>query len=126
MMAATHHYPALPFGRQGTPLWFCCAFRGESPSLNGLRTGGKEPGGLTVSALAAYLPALVFVAGVGQLVLIVASLAIPRVLRWTGWGWWAHVWVLGWLALPLPILFHPPFLRGVGWPLIGMEWRCSP
>jgi hypothetical protein len=28
------------------------------------------------------LPALVFVAGVAQLVLIVASLAIPRVLRW--------------------------------------------
>jgi hypothetical protein len=28
------------------------------------------------------LPTLVFVAGVGQLVLIVASLAIPRVLRW--------------------------------------------
>jgi hypothetical protein len=39
-------------------------------------------GGLTVSALAPYLPALVFVAGVGQLALITASLAIPRVLRW--------------------------------------------
>jgi hypothetical protein len=37
------------------------------------------------------------------------------------WGPWAHVWVLGWLALPLPILFHPPFLRGVVWPLIGLE-----
>jgi alginate O-acetyltransferase complex protein AlgI len=33
----------------------------------------------------------------------------------------AHVWVLGWLAVPLPILFHPPFLRGVLWPLIGVE-----
>jgi alginate O-acetyltransferase complex protein AlgI len=39
----------------------------------------------------------------------------------SGWGWWAHVWVLGWLALPAPILFHPPFLRGVVWPLIGLE-----
>jgi hypothetical protein len=29
--------------------------------------------------------------------------------------------VLGWLALPLPILFHRPFLRGVVWPLIGLE-----
>jgi alginate O-acetyltransferase complex protein AlgI len=37
------------------------------------------------------------------------------------WGGWAHVWVLGWLALPLPILFHVPFLRGVVWPLIAME-----
>jgi hypothetical protein len=32
--------------------------------------------------VAAYLPVLVFIAGVGQLVLILASLAIPRVLRW--------------------------------------------
>jgi alginate O-acetyltransferase complex protein AlgI len=39
----------------------------------------------------------------------------------SGWGWWSHVWVLGWLALPAPILFHPPFLRGVIWPLIGIE-----
>ncbi len=35
-----------------------------------------------MSALASYLPTLVFLAGVGQLVLIAASLAIPRVLRW--------------------------------------------
>jgi hypothetical protein len=35
-----------------------------------------------VSALVAYLPCLVFLAGVGQLILIAASLAIPRVLRW--------------------------------------------
>jgi hypothetical protein len=39
-------------------------------------------GGMTVSTLASYLPALVLVASVGQLVLITASLAIPRVLRW--------------------------------------------
>jgi alginate O-acetyltransferase complex protein AlgI len=39
----------------------------------------------------------------------------------TGWEGWAHVWVLTWLALPLPILFHRPFLRGVVWPLIGMD-----
>jgi alginate O-acetyltransferase complex protein AlgI len=38
-----------------------------------------------------------------------------------GWGWGAHVWVLSWLALPMPILFHRPFLRGVVWPLIGLE-----
>lgn len=31
-----------------------------------------------------------------------------------------RVWTLGWLALPLPILFHPPFLRGIVWPLIGI------
>jgi D-alanyl-lipoteichoic acid acyltransferase DltB (MBOAT superfamily) len=36
-------------------------------------------------------------------------------------GWVARVWTLGWLALPLPLLFHPPFLRGVVWPLIGLQ-----
>lgn len=35
------------------------------------------------------------------------------------WGRLAHLWVLAWLALPMPILFHRPFLRGVVWPLIG-------
>ncbi len=39
----------------------------------------------------------------------------------SGWGRWAYVWVLGWLVLPLPMLFHRSFLRGVIWPLIGME-----
>jgi alginate O-acetyltransferase complex protein AlgI len=35
--------------------------------------------------------------------------------------WVGRLWVLAWLALPLPILFHPPFLRGVVWPLLGMS-----
>lgn len=34
--------------------------------------------------------------------------------------WLGRAWTLGWLALPLPILFHPPFLRGVIWPLAGI------
>ena len=36
------------------------------------------------------------------------------------WGWLGRVWTLGWLALPLPLVFHGPFLAGVVWPLIGM------
>jgi hypothetical protein len=39
----------------------------------------------------------------------------------SAWGLWSHVWVIGWLALPLPILFHPPFLRGTIWPVIGLR-----
>ena len=37
--------------------------------------------------------------------------------------WVGRLWTLAWLALPLPLLFHPAFLDGVVWPLIGMETR---
>jgi alginate O-acetyltransferase complex protein AlgI len=33
-------------------------------------------------------------------------------------GWVGRAWTIGWLLLPLPLLFHPPFLAGVVWPLI--------
>jgi hypothetical protein len=33
-----------------------------------------------------------------------------------GRGW---LWTLAWLVIPLPILFHRPFLQGCVWPLIG-------
>ena len=32
----------------------------------------------------------------------------------------SRAWTLFWLIAPLPILFHPPFLRGVVWPLVGL------
>ena len=35
--------------------------------------------------------------------------------------WIGRVWTLAWLLVPLPILFHRPFLAGVVWPLIGMD-----
>jgi alginate O-acetyltransferase complex protein AlgI len=35
--------------------------------------------------------------------------------------WLGRAWTLGWLALPLPILFHRPFLAGIVWPLIGVQ-----
>src|SRR5204863_5097645 len=49
--------------------------------LTGSTAAGAD-GGLIVSALVPYLPALVLAAGIGQLALIAASLAIPQVLRW--------------------------------------------
>ncbi len=35
-------------------------------------------------------------------------------------GWTGRAWAWFWLAAPLPLVFHPPFLAGVAWPLIGM------
>jgi hypothetical protein len=34
--------------------------------------------------------------------------------------WARRVWTLGWLALPLPLLFHRPFLQQVIWPIVGI------
>ena len=31
----------------------------------------------------------------------------------------SRAWTLFWLAAPLPILFHPWFVRGIVWPLVG-------
>lgn len=39
----------------------------------------------------------------------------------SNWGICSHVWVLCWLAIPSPILFHHAFLQGVIWPIIGLE-----
>lgn len=30
-----------------------------------------------------------------------------------------RAWTIFWLVAPLPVLFHPPFLRGIVWPLVG-------
>ena len=34
-------------------------------------------------------------------------------------AWLGRIWTLFWLAAPLPLLFHRPFLAGVVWPLLG-------
>jgi hypothetical protein len=34
-------------------------------------------------------------------------------------AWVGRAWTIFWLVLPLPILFHRPFLAGVIWPLLG-------
>jgi hypothetical protein len=75
---------------------------------------------ISVPVQAGYgLPSLYFVLH-GGLVLVERRLeraGCPiNALPWVGW-----LWVLAWLALPLPILFHLPFLRGVVWPLLGMK-----
>jgi alginate O-acetyltransferase complex protein AlgI len=71
---------------------------------------------ISVPARAGYgLPTLYFALH-GLLVLIEREkIPVER------WGWPSRAWTLGWLALPLPILFHPPFLHQVIWPILGME-----
>ena len=74
---------------------------------------------ISVPVLAGFgLPLLYFLLH-GALVLVERGLESGAGGRRRG-ACWAHVWVLGWLAVPVPILFHLPFLRGVVWPLIGM------
>lgn len=34
--------------------------------------------------------------------------------------WLGRAWTVFWLVLPMPILFHPWFLDGIVWPLVGM------
>ena len=35
--------------------------------------------------------------------------------------WLGRAWTAACFLVPLPLLFHPPFLRGVLWPLIGVR-----
>ena len=49
----------------------------------------------------------------------IAMLVEPR-LGLASKPWLGRAWTCAWLVLPLPILFHPPFLRGVVWPLTGI------
>jgi alginate O-acetyltransferase complex protein AlgI len=75
---------------------------------------------ISVPVHAGYGLPLLYFGFHGLLVLVESRLdGFKRLLqrrRWLG-----HVWTLGWLALPLPLLFHPFFLNGVVWPLVGME-----
>lgn len=42
-----------------------------------------------------------------------------RRLRPERWGVAGRLWTAAWLVVPLPLLFHRPFLDGVVWPLVG-------
>ncbi len=54
----------------------------------------------------------------GVLVLVERELARRgRALR----GGYGRLWTLAWLAAPLALVFHAPFLEGVLWPLIGLS-----
>ncbi|MFL5728478.1 MAG: MBOAT family protein [Cytophagaceae bacterium] len=34
--------------------------------------------------------------------------------------WLGRCWVIAWMLLPVPFLFHKPFIKGIIWPMIGL------
>ena len=32
----------------------------------------------------------------------------------------SRLWTAAWILVPVPLVFHPPFLRGVVWPIVGI------
>jgi hypothetical protein len=74
---------------------------------------------ISVPARAGFGLPLIYFALQGTAVLVEGALE-ARETPVNGRGWIGRVWTLTWLALPLPILFHPPFLRAVVWPIAGM------
>jgi hypothetical protein len=94
--------------------------RGPALSASFLGSGLLHELAISVPVRAGYgLPMAYFMLH-GILMMSEARLAkakrpIDRV-RWIG-----RAWTLAWLVVPLPILFHRPFLAGVVWPLIGVE-----
>ncbi len=65
------------------------------------------------------LPTLYFLLH-GALVLVEEALA-ARGRPVESRGVLAHVWTLTWLGAPVLLVFHPPFLEGVVWPLLGVR-----
>jgi alginate O-acetyltransferase complex protein AlgI len=96
------------------------AGKGPATLASFLASGALHELAISVPVLAGFGGPLAYFALHGLLVLIERALE-RRGAGVAKWGAWSHVWVLGWLALPLPILFHRPFLAGCVWPLIGME-----
>jgi alginate O-acetyltransferase complex protein AlgI len=90
-----------------------------------LRRRIGENGALALSFLASgLLHELVISAPVGAgyglptayFLLHGALVAVERRMRASP----GQVWTIFWLLAPLPLLFHPPFLRGIIWPLVGL------
>jgi len=84
-----------------------------------LRPSPASPRGIRVPVRAGYgLPSAYFALH-GALVLLERKWErAGRPVQ--AWGWRARAWTAFWIVAPLPILFHPSFLRGVVWPLAGI------
>lgn len=72
---------------------------------------------ISVPVRAGYgLPLLYFAIHSGLMLLEREALRRGRPIS----GRFGRAWTIFWLILPLPILFHQPFLRGIVWPIIGI------
>lgn len=75
---------------------------------------------ISVPVKAGYgLPLIYF--GLHALAMQIEQLLEERGMPLYRVAWIGRAWVLLWLILPLPLLFHPAFLAGVVWPLIGFR-----
>jgi D-alanyl-lipoteichoic acid acyltransferase DltB (MBOAT superfamily) len=98
------------------------AFLGRKPALAAafIASGLVHELAISVPVCAGYgLPMSYFLLH-GLLVLFENSLE-RRQLPISRHPWAGRLWVRFWLVVPLPILFHRPFLSGIVWPLIGMN-----
>jgi len=89
------------------------AYVGESGALflSFLASGLLHEVAISVPVRAGYgLPTLYFLLH-GGLVALERRLGRPL----------GRTWTLFFLAAPLPLVFHPPFIRGVVWPLVGLS-----
>ena len=95
------------------------ASRGPAVAASFLYSGLLHELAISVPVRAGYGLPMVYFMLHGILMTVEARLAkaskpIDRV------PWFGRTWTLAWLVVPLPILFHRPFLAGVVWPLIGV------
>jgi alginate O-acetyltransferase complex protein AlgI len=73
---------------------------------------------ISVPAQAGYgLPFLYFL--LHALAMQIEHALSKRGIRIDAVPWRGRLWTIAWLIIPLPMLFHRPFLEGCVWPLIG-------
>ncbi len=74
---------------------------------------------ISVPVQAGYgLPLIYF--GLHGAAMLLESHWLSKTAWFNDHAWWPRVWTICWIILPLPILFHGPFLAGCLWPLV--QW----
>jgi hypothetical protein len=64
------------------------------------------------------LPMVYFI--IQGLVVLMEKVLISRKITFLKKGAIAHIWVFFWLVTPMPLLFHPEFIKQIVWPLAGL------